>query len=92
MATFGFEDELREGVAKVVNDLYEGGTNTRIISGDHKEVVIQIARKLGIIEAEGDSEVISGEDLYAEIRDLFSEYQDPDSGETSLRFKERQSK
>ena len=92
MATFGFEDELRENVAKIVNDLYEGGTNTRIISGDHKEVVTHIARKLCIVEAEGVSEVISGEDLYAEIRDLFTEYQDADSGETSLRFKEKQSK
>jgi len=90
MATFGFEDELRENVAKIVNDLYEGGTNTRIISGDHKEVVTHIARLLKIVEADG--EVISGEDLYAEIHDLFTEYQDADSGETSLRFKDRQSK
>jgi magnesium-transporting ATPase (P-type) len=90
MATFGFEDELRENVAKIVNDLYEGGTNTRIISGDHKEVVTHIARQLKIVEADG--EVISGEDLYAEIHDLFTEYQDADSGETSLRFKDRQSK
>jgi magnesium-transporting ATPase (P-type) len=36
-----------------VNDLYEGGTNTRIISGDHKEIVTKIAIELGIIEADG---------------------------------------
>lgn len=36
-----------------MNDLYLGGTNTRIISGDHKEVVTNIARDLGIIEADG---------------------------------------
>jgi magnesium-transporting ATPase (P-type) len=44
LATFGFADDLRPGAFDAISKLYNGGTNTRIISGDHRDTVIAVAR------------------------------------------------
>jgi P-type E1-E2 ATPase len=49
-ATFWLSDPLRENVEQVIYDMWEAGTNTRILSGDHKETVLKAALKVGIIE------------------------------------------
>ena len=35
MGAFGLEDPLRDGVEHVVEKLYDGGVNVRMISGDN---------------------------------------------------------
>lgn len=44
LATFGFTDEIRAGAFDAISKLYNGNTNTRIVSGDHRDTVIAVAR------------------------------------------------
>ena len=62
-ASFGLIDPLRNGVQEIVLDLHQAGTNTRIISGDHKESAIFTARQIGIMENDSDVGAISGKEL-----------------------------
>lgn len=89
VATAGLEDKLREGIVEIVSDLYNGGTNTRILSGDHKESVIHTARTLNIVEKDSTQGVLFAEDLRAQLEDLLKEEKDP-KGEslTSFSFKD----
>ena len=50
--------------------MYDGLTNTRILSGDHKDTVIIAARHFGIIEREGEVGVMSGEELRIKLHEL----------------------
>jgi magnesium-transporting ATPase (P-type) len=61
LTTVGFIDDIRPNAGAVIADLYDAATNTRILSGDHKDTVIAIARHFGIIESDGETGVISGE-------------------------------
>lgn len=90
LATFGFEDQLREGIVEVIDELYKGGTNTRIISGDHKDVVTHIAKQLGIADLDENGRyqgIISAEDLRNSIKDLFIEKEVEETKEMKLQFK-----
>ena len=93
VATVGLEDKLREGIVEIVEDLYNGGTNTRILSGDHKDSVVATARILKIIEADSEHGVMAAKDLRAQLEDLLKEEKDP-KGEslTSFSFKDKASK
>ena len=53
------------GVVESINNLYEAGTNTRILSGDHKETALKVAREIGIAEEGDEAGVISGAELRA---------------------------
>lgn len=61
----GLIDPLRDGVVESINSLYESGTNTRILSGDHKESALATAREIGIAEPGSEDGVISGAELRA---------------------------
>jgi Ca2+-transporting ATPase len=50
IASFGLVDKLKEGVHSVIEELYNSGVNTRIITGDHKDTALFIAREMGIME------------------------------------------
>ena len=43
VATVGLTDDLREGIFDSVLALHLVKTNTRILSGDHRETVVKIA-------------------------------------------------
>jgi len=59
-ATFLLGDPLRDDVEHVINDMWEAGTNTRILSGDHKETVLKAALKAGIIDPDFSDNDMSG--------------------------------
>jgi len=61
LTTIGLIDDIRPNAETVISNLYDANTNTRILSGDHKDTVIAIARHFGIIESDGETGVISGE-------------------------------
>jgi len=65
VATVGLIDPLRKGVVEAINNLYESGTNTRILSGDHKESALRTAREIGIAEEGTEDGCISGAELRA---------------------------
>jgi magnesium-transporting ATPase (P-type) len=56
---------LRDGVKDAVTKCTEGGTNIRIISGDHRDTVMYFAQQ--IYEEWGE---MSGEDLSAQLYEL----------------------
>lgn len=49
-ASFGLEDPLREDSKEVVHSLFEANVNTRILSGDHRDCVLKVARELDVIK------------------------------------------
>lgn len=63
VACFGLVDKLREEVVDVINDLHEANTNTRILSGDHRETVFAIAKELGV----PNENAISGEEFREQV-------------------------
>lgn len=50
LVSFGFGDPIRPRASDASEKLYEGNTNTRIISGDHKDTVLAVARHFKIID------------------------------------------
>jgi magnesium-transporting ATPase (P-type) len=52
LATFGLNDDLRDGVPSVIEKLYLGGVNVRMISGDNILTAIEAAKSAGILKAE----------------------------------------
>lgn len=63
VASYGLHDEYRNGCIEAIEKLYEGVTNTRILSGDHRDTVIAAARHFKIIDFESEFGVKSGEEL-----------------------------
>jgi magnesium-transporting ATPase (P-type) len=63
VASFGIVDKLKEGIHDVIEELYDSGVNTRIITGDHKETAIHTAREMGIIESHTEEGAISGDEF-----------------------------
>jgi len=61
VASFGFIDRLKEGIHTVIEELYDSGINTRIITGDHKDTALFVAKELGIMEANQEEGAISGD-------------------------------
>jgi len=89
VATIGLIDPLREGVIKSINDLYLAGTNTRILSGDHKEAALHAARILAIVEEEGEDGVMSGAELREKLTPLL-EIKKMQDGSTKYVFKSKE--
>ena len=50
VATLGFQDVLRSGVSQTIEKLKDTNTITRLISGDHQDVVIHTLVALGMNE------------------------------------------
>jgi magnesium-transporting ATPase (P-type) len=76
VATVGFQDTLRSGVSETIAKLKETNTKTRLISGDHKDVVIYTLNALGMIERDQIEGVISGSELSERMEGLFNEFYD----------------
>jgi magnesium-transporting ATPase (P-type) len=47
-ATFWLKDPLRNDAKEVISDLKDSGTNTRVLSGDHRATVSNTLEKLGM--------------------------------------------
>lgn len=56
VATFGIQDDLRQGIETSIAKLKAAGINTRMISGDNLETAIATAKKAGILQ-EGEEKV-----------------------------------
>ena len=50
LASLGFADPLREGSEDAIEQLSEGKTNVRIVSGDHKSSVMVTCFKFAFID------------------------------------------
>jgi P-type Cu2+ transporter len=53
-AMFAFEDTLRPGASRLVDDLQSLGIRAMVLSGDRQASVDHVAGRLGIAEAQGD--------------------------------------
>jgi len=83
VACFGLSDKLREDVIEVINDLHDANTNTRILSGDHRDAVFHCARELGV----PIDNAISGEEFREQIAHLLRPCRDErDGGSASYEF------
>ena len=45
-ATFWLKDPLRDDAKEVVKDLFDSGTKTRVLSGDHRATVSKTLKQL----------------------------------------------
>jgi len=87
VATVGLIDPLREGVSKAIGDLYDAGTNVRILSGDHRESALRTAREVGIADEESEELTVSGADLRNQLSELMEKVEDPVEGGYTWEFK-----
>ncbi len=67
VAVFELRDSLRDDAARVLQELRELGLEIRIASGDREDVVIAVARLLGVAGAQG---VMSAADKVALVHEL----------------------
>ena len=68
---------MREEVKQAIIDLEETKTWVRILSGDHMLAVRAFADKLEMTSEENDgNDIISGEELIAQIRPMLTPSQD----------------
>ena len=51
----------------MIEELYNSGINTRIITGDHKDTALFIAREMGIMEKESQEGAISGDEFISMV-------------------------
>lgn len=67
LAIFGLKDELRFGVKESIEALGKANTNTKMLTGDHKETAIYVAHEAGIINKNDvdtdEGQVLSAEDF-----------------------------
>jgi magnesium-transporting ATPase (P-type) len=76
-----------------IKKLEQGGTNTRIMSGDHKDTVIWWARKFYLIEQDLEDGVMSGEELRQRLNELLVYTESEDDKKTKrYRFKNKESR
>ena len=81
VATVGLVDELREEVTDAILRLNEASTNLRIVSGDHRDVVIQTAVELQMLGNETDTEFVhSSDELLENLKELMVEKEDEAEG------------
>jgi magnesium-transporting ATPase (P-type) len=91
-ATFWLSDPLRNNVEHVIYDLWEAGTNTRILSGDHKETVLKAALKVGIIEPGPTDNDMSGSEFKEKMLPLLTRNTEGIHGEISYDFVDEEAK
>lgn len=58
---FAISDSIRPDVYASVQDIYQRKINIIIITGDHKEVALQVAQKIGL--SANSSSVLTGDDM-----------------------------
>jgi magnesium-transporting ATPase (P-type) len=92
VATLGLIDPLREGCVDAINRLYDANTNTRILSGDHKESVLKTAREIGIADNNNEEGVMSGEEIRSELSSLLIKTEDEVEGGYTYKFKSEDAK
>jgi P-type Cu2+ transporter len=54
MASFEFEEAIKEEVVSTIEKLKHLGVNVQMLSGDHQDVVSKLAKEIGIQEARGN--------------------------------------
>lgn len=82
LASFGFLDMPQTDASDKIGKLFLGNTNTRIVTGEHKDNAIKIARELNIIPDEsGENNVFSAADVMLKINE-FMEYSQDINDET----------
>lgn len=54
MVAFALSDDLRPGVTEVIQKLYNGGVNVRMISGDNLYTAVETAKLAGILGPDED--------------------------------------
>lgn len=86
VATFGFQDVYWKGVSQTIAKLRETNTITRLISGDHRDVVIHTLVSLGMIDRDQIDGIISGKELSDRMEGLFEEYYDSQTQRKRLHF------
>ena len=89
VATIGLIDPLRDGVVESINKLYESRTNTRILSGDHKESALRTAIDIGIAEENDESGVMSGQELRGKLSELLVETRNGEEGGFTYEFRSK---
>ena len=62
-ATFFLKLSANNDAAQCIVDLWDRGTNTRIVSSEHKQTVIKTAIKLGIAELGWKDNHMTGEEF-----------------------------
>jgi len=71
------KDELRFGVKESIEALGKANTNTKMLTGDHRETAIYVAHEAGIIDKEevesDEGQVLSAEDFREKVENLVSE-------------------
>lgn len=74
IGTYGFEEIIRENVEKVVEYAKEGGLQIIMITGDHKNAALSVAKKCKIFQ-EGNL-AIGGDELHKIYADSFNNLKD----------------
>lgn len=85
VATVGLIDNLRDNVDHACEALSKASTNVRIVSGDHKESVISVALRIGILikDEDIDEKVMSGEALKEDLKNWMEMTEDTEEGRGS---------
>jgi len=78
VASFGFYDQFGSSVNDTIHQLAAANTNTRILSGDHKDVVLHMMNQLNISTThdedneDGNQAVFSGEEIRQRMDGMFA--------------------
>lgn len=86
------EDEIRDGVQDAINKFYYAQTNIRVLSGDHKDTVVNLAVNLQIIEHNNEAGVMAGDYLTHQLYQLLEYKAGPNSSVMRWRFKDAECK
>lgn len=58
-----YEDPVREGVGKVIEDVQKAGISVKVITGDYRETAVAILRQIGILGDDIEGKVVEGSEL-----------------------------
>ncbi|MHC9064973.1 cation-translocating P-type ATPase [Nitrospira sp. CMX1] len=63
LGLFAMKDPVRPEAAEAIRLCRKAGINTVMITGDHKETALAIARELGLHDGDGDGAALSGHEI-----------------------------
>ena len=85
LGAFGLKDPLRPNVKSMVQTVAnKGHVNVRMISGDHHETAVEVARKAGIInieDLEEQEDVVMDAEKFRNLVGEIHDSKDPETGE-----------
>lgn len=58
-----YEDPVREGVGKVIEDVQKAGISVKVITGDYRETAVAILRQIGLLGDDIEGKVVEGSEL-----------------------------